>query len=227
MVDGVCWLSTHWVGGVGLVSENARGGGELTHDANGTMSPFWNCPTCWHHDFGGWFLTGRSGGGGGLSLGGFLFTCLQFGARAALPLTHHSSFRFPLRALTGLTFSTCPHKWTHGLGGPLEEGHGTPPPWGGASQGHGPAPPPPPNPCPHPPPAKGPRTPLTSGTPGSPYLPLPHEVLHGLCPLHVLTFLHTQMRRCSTGGGGFRKGRPGAGMHLKGGGVHPAPLQGT
>ena len=45
-------VATHWVWGEGASSKNARGG-DPTHDATVTMSPFWNCPARWHHNFNG------------------------------------------------------------------------------------------------------------------------------------------------------------------------------
>ena len=52
-----------WIGGLvvaqplgwgvkGVCSKIARGE-EPAHDATATLSTFWNCPTRWHHDFGG------------------------------------------------------------------------------------------------------------------------------------------------------------------------------
>ena len=39
---------------IGLVVKGAgsksASGGEPAHDATVRMSPFWNCPTRWHHD---------------------------------------------------------------------------------------------------------------------------------------------------------------------------------
>ena len=64
--------SPHWVWGEGgpaqrLVRWGERGG-EPAHDTTVTMSPFWNCPTHWHHDFAGRRLA--KGCGGDLAKGG-------------------------------------------------------------------------------------------------------------------------------------------------------------
>ena len=92
-----------WVGcpptalGVKGAGLKLREGGEPAHDATVTMSPFWNCPTLWHHDFGclhlafclpaGIYLGFRLGGGGG---GGVWGECLP-GAR----LARYFSIKYP------------------------------------------------------------------------------------------------------------------------------------
>ena len=51
----VGWLSTQWVECEGGGLRKLREVGS-THDATVMMSRFWNCPTRWHHDFGGWHV---------------------------------------------------------------------------------------------------------------------------------------------------------------------------
>ena len=75
-MDGRIGCPLIGLGGQGSGCGIARGW-ELAHDGTVTMSPFWNCPTHWHHESGDWclawslafcvptgtywFLTGRAG----------------------------------------------------------------------------------------------------------------------------------------------------------------------
>ena len=79
----VGWLSARWLGvkvglGLGVKGTGSKivRGGEPAHNATATMSPFWNCPTRWHHVFGGWYLAfclpaGTSAGATGGAVGVF------------------------------------------------------------------------------------------------------------------------------------------------------------
>ena len=88
------------------------------------MFPFWNCPSLWHHDCGGWRLTfcrpTRRGGAGG-GIGGFRFhlsfvcvllVCAKFGLGGHRPL-HCTELFFKARDSHGMqacVLWACPQK---------------------------------------------------------------------------------------------------------------------